>query len=201
MKAGDLIEIPLGAAGVATGHVLLNVASKSTKQQLAARSRLREHGDLLLDIWRDSQCTARLIHGVWIDAEPRGKSRWAVIGARPVVAEDVEFPEYVVNVSGEAMFERGEIMIPLPGFSNRVDVVHTSQPFITYPALPRICMNLIGRRDLNGEDAILFDRKPRTDLRLDPHRAEVYRELGVDPNRTYWDWASAQNLDPGRLWR
>lgn len=62
-------------------------------------------------------------------------------------------------------------------------------------------MKLLGRGDLLGRHAILFDLDGAIDLRYHAERARIYQLMGEDPARTYWDWATAEGLDPGRLWR
>lgn len=206
-RNGDLFAIPMPAgAGFVTAHVLL-----SNKDQKAGplfkRSPLDSRGALLLDVYGPAtpepvlEMSTRLVHGVWTDAYEftDGKPRWQSAGTRPVDPRDVEYPEWILN-RGKTTFERGEIRRTLPLPTSEIDKIECRQPFITLGRLAGICVNLIGRRELLGEEAILFELEGSIDLRYHPRRAEIYELMGEDPNRSYWDWATAEGLDPGRFW-
>jgi hypothetical protein len=208
IKVGELIAIPIEGAGFVTGHVLLNIRDGRTASMLPARSRLREHGSLLLDVYGpmtsdpDINASESLIRGIWTDDQSvRGRDRWPTIGQRAVVPQHVEFPEYVINVSAVASFERGELIYPVRALSGQLEKIQVRQPFVPSPQLWRICANLVGRADVLGSDAPLFRLDASMDLRYSPYRDDVYRALGADPKRSYWDWATAEGLDPGRFWR
>lgn len=85
--------------------------------------------------------------------------------------------------------------------TNAGALIAVREPFVTSHRLWRICASLVGRSDLLGADAPLFKLGPKMDLRYNPHRHDVYRALGTDPGRSYWDRATAKGLDPGRFWR
>jgi hypothetical protein len=211
IQPGDLFAIPLPSdLGFVTGHVLLDLENAATLRVIGRKSRLRERGTLLVNVYgpatpEPSQASATiLIRGIWTDSEPLvgpDRPRWKVIGNREVDPPSVEFPEWVIRTHRGPLFERGEIGRPLPIESADVDRIGCRTPFISLVALAKISVNLLGHGDLLGENAILFTLSGRFDLRYNPHRAEVYQKLGEDPGRSYWDWATAEGLDPGRLWR
>lgn len=210
IKTGDLFAIPLLDVGFVMGHVVLGLADPATQRRLGKQSRLKERGELLIDVFGpptpepSAAAATRLIHGLWTDAGPLEKppaSRWKVIGQRAIDPPGVEFPEWVINVSGRGRFERGEVTKPLSIDGPEVDRIGCKQPFIALAAVAKICINLVGRGDLLGENAILFQLDGEIDLRYHPRRLEIYEMLGEDPARSYWDWATAEGLDPGRLWR
>jgi hypothetical protein len=211
IQTGDLFAIPLPFdLGFVTGHVLLDVENAATQRVIGKKSRLHERGTLLVNVYgpatvEPSQASSTvLIPGIWTDAARLvgpDRPRWKVIGNRKVDPPSVEFPEWVISAHRGSMFERGEIAKPLPIDAAEVDRIGCRTPFISLAALAKISVNLLGRGDLLGENAILFTLDGGFDLRYNPHRAEIYRMLGEDPGRSYWDWATAEGLDPGRLWR
>lgn len=209
IKTGTLFAIPLSEVGFVTGHVVLSLDDPETRRRVGKKSRLNERGTLLLDVLGpptpepDAVASHQLVRGIWTDAGPLEgppAARWTVIGHREVEAARVEFPERVIWNMGPR-FERGEILKPLSIDSAEVDSIGCKQPFISLAALAKICLSLVGRADLLGTKAILFQLDGGIDLRYHPRRAEIYRILGEDPDRSYWDWATAEGLDPGRLWR
>jgi hypothetical protein len=211
IQNGDLFAIPLPSdLGFVTGHVVLNVENPATQRVIGKKSRLRERGALLVNVYGPAspepsqQSSSVLIPGIWTDAGRLvgpDRPRWKVIGNRAVDPPSVEFPEWVIDTDGGPRFERGEIARPLPIDGAEVDRIGCRTPFISLAAVAKISANLLGRGDVLGENAILFRLDGEFDLRHNPHRAEVYRALGEDPDRRYWDWAVAEGLDPGRLWR
>lgn len=208
IKTGDLFAIPVRELGFVTGHAVLVVDDPATSRKLGKTSRLRERGALLVDVYGPAtpapspDSAAMLVHGVWTDSDPleRRRSRWNVIGHRAVDPTAVEFPEWVINSGRGPRFERGEISRPLAIEPSEVDRIDCRRPFIALAALASICVNVLGRGDLLGEDRILFALDAEIDLRYSEHRSRIYQLLGEDPARTYWDWATADRFDPGRLW-
>jgi hypothetical protein len=210
IKAGDLFAIPMPGVGFVTGHVLLNMHDADTEQRVGKASRLRERGALLLDVYGPAtpepspDASAVLIRGIWTDAGPLEgpvSKRWKVIGARAIDPKSVEFPEWLIRSNSKARFERGEISKFVSITSEEVERIGCMEPFIALNRLARICINLVGRGDVLGEQAILFQLDGKIDLRYHPRRNEIYKLLGADPARSYWHWARARKLDPGRLWR
>jgi len=206
IQTGDLfaIALPFDLRFV-TGHVLLDIDNAATQRLIGKKSRLRERGTLMVNVYGPATpepsplSSTVLIPGVWTDAGRLvgpDRPRWKVIGNRKVDPPSVEFPEWVINATGGAMFERGEIAKPLPIDSAEVDRIGCSTPFISLVVLAKMSVGLLGRGDLLGENAILFTLDRTFDLRYSPHRAEVYRMLGQDPGRSYWDWATAEGLGP-----
>ncbi|MGE0397117.1 MAG: hypothetical protein AB7T06_10390 [Kofleriaceae bacterium] len=208
LDAGDLFAIPLPTGGFVTGCIVLNPRAPSTKASLGTRSRLAEHGELLLDVFGpvspepNTDSSEYLIHGIWTDASRlQGRKGWPILGRRTVDPTKVEFPEYVLRSNNRIMFECGEIFLPLPISDDEFEVVRGGAVYVSIASLPNKCVNLTGGRGLFGEEAILYDLDGRTELRYSPYRPLVYRALGVNPNRSYWDWATSLGLDPGRFWR
>jgi hypothetical protein len=207
LEAGELFAIPLPTRGFVTGCVVLDKYTPATKRLFGSRSRLDEHGELLLDVFgpvsAEPSVDSRdpLIRGIWTDASClEGRKRWPAIGRRSIDPTQVEFPEYVFQRSMTYMFERGEIELPLTISDEEFETMR-SYAFVPLASLPFTCVNLTGGRASLGEEAILYDLNGRNDLRYNPQRTTVYRALGVDPDRSYWDWATDLGLDPGRFWR
>ncbi len=208
VTAGELFAIPLPTGGFVTGCVVLDKRAPATKRLFGSRSRLDEHGELLVDVFgpvsSEPSIYSRdhLIRGIWTDASRlEGRKRWPPIGRRKIDPTQVEFPEYVFQRSTTFMFERGEIELPLTISDEAFEAMRGSAAFVSIASLAKTCVNLTGGRAAFGENTILYDLDGTVELRYSPNRAAVYRALGVDPERTYWDWATAEGLDPGRFWR
>lgn len=210
IENGDLFAAPLPGVGFITVHVVLALEQIEHAGLILPTSLLRHYGPLLVDIYgpasAEPSATAseRLIHGIWLDDRSiagRDRPRWQKIGQRAVDPTAVEFPELVLNESGNAVFARGEIKKPLPIPSSEVDRISARTPFVGAGKLVRICTNLVGRGDLLGEQKILFELDGDLDLRYNSNRDAVYRAMDVEPSRRYYEWATAEGLDPGRFWR
>lgn len=207
---GELYAVPLIGGGFVTAHVVLSVAQVKKLGRVPAGSRLLHYGDLLVDLYgpvSDEPSTTsgeRLIHGIWtldLAITGRDKPRWKKIGTRDVDPATVEFPELVFNASGRGEFAKGEIQKALPLDSEDVERIGARTLFCAPGKVAKICANLVGRGELLGESKILFELRGNFDLRYNANREEVYRAMGVPPTRNYFEWATEEGLDPGRLWR
>jgi hypothetical protein len=211
IRNGDLFAVPLlPGAGFVTAHVVLSIEQAEHAGLVTAASRIYHYGSLLIDVYGPATAepsaisSERLIHGIWIDDQSiagRDRPRWKCIGQRDVDVATVEFPELVLNKGGHGFFARGEIEKPLPFDSNDVERIDARTPFVGAGKVAKICTNLVGRGDLLGEQRILFELDGDLDLRYNANRDAVYRAMGVEPTRRYFEWATAEGLDPGRFWR
>ncbi|MEO8845318.1 MAG: hypothetical protein ABI591_25750 [Kofleriaceae bacterium] len=210
IKNGELFAMPLPGVGFVSAHVVFSLEHVEQLGLVPQVSLLRRYGSLLVDVYGpatvepSSDANEMLIHGIWIDDRSiagRDRPRWQRIGKRDVDPTSVEFSELVLNDTHNSVFVRGEIKKPLPYKSREVDRIDACTPFIAAGTVAMICMNLLGRGDLLGEQRILFELDGRFDLRYNANRDAVYREMGVEPTRGYFEWATAEGLDPGRFWR
>lgn len=209
LKAGDVFAIPIPDLGFLTGRVLMDSADAIKRKLVKRGSRFWFLGGPLVEIYAEvsqepSAVAGRvLISSIWTDTylfEKRNKPTWTVIGNHPVDPVKVEYPERLLNSDRGALFHRGEIEKVLPVPYREVEHIGCSTYFEPTPRVWRIALYYLGRQDLLGERAPAFTLTD-SDLRFSPHREEIYRLLGEDPARNYWDWAMAEGLDPGRFWR
>jgi hypothetical protein len=207
---GELYAVPLIGGGFVTAHVVMSVAQVKSLGRVPAGSQLLHFGDLLVDLYGpltdkpSATLGERLIHGIWIldrAITGRDKPRWEKIGTREIDPATVEFPELVLNANEKGEFVKGEIKKTLPLDSDDVERIGARTPFCAPGKVAKICANLVGRGELLGEMKILFELEGNFDLRYNANREEVYRAMGVPPTRSYFEWATAEGLDPGRLWR
>ena len=210
IKNGELYAVPLIGGGFVTAHVVLSVAHARQAGRVTAGSQLLHYGDLLVDLFGpptdepSTTASQRLIHGIWIldrAITGRDKPRWTKIGTRAIDPATVEFPELVLNVNEKGEFVRGEIKKTLSLDSDDVERIGARTPFCAPGKVAMIWANLVGRGELLGENRILFELEGNFDLRYNANRDEVYRTMGVSPSRNYFEWATAEGLDPSRLWR
>jgi hypothetical protein len=210
LRDGDLFAIPLPDNDFLAGRVLLDL-DRVFKQGLAGASSpfYPRRGAILVEVYAEPtpEPSARvgtpLIASAWIDGDAirgREKPAWPIVGRHAVDPERVDFPETVVDVESKATFDKGEIRKMLATPSTAVERWNARSLFLSSARFIYICNYYLGRTQRLGARPEAYSLAT-SDLRYSPHRAAVYALMKEDPARSYFEWATAEGLDPGRLWR
>lgn len=129
----------------------------------------------------------------------KDKTTWNLAGFKEVDFKKVEFPEVVGTAFDENRLMRGELYfkmdikdpISYPGIL----------PGYEYPVvLVDICLALQGRKNLTEGE---YYPESLTDLDLLHHpkmRTEIYKNLQIDPNKSYYELSKQIGLDFGRFY-
>src|SRR5262249_24874646 len=143
-----------------------------------------------------------LVPGAFIESWEVGRS-WPIIGHMPVDPKSVEFPESLIGFShpgGGVAFECGEISIPLPlSYYDLMDRIAIFMGRHSAFLWPYTCLRAMGREKevpVEYKTATLTDN----DLRLSPHREEVYQYLPFAMADSYFQKQAQLGLHLERLY-
>lgn len=208
-KHGDLCSIPLGPRRHVAARVLLDVGEQcigpgliSTGSPLAAYD-----GALLMEVYRDVSPEPSfhrsdlLIPGIFVDACSLQRGRWAIGGYAPVEPGCVDFPETLMDFSGKARFQKGEIDLPLPLEGSDIDHYRIYPTLTPSSALSDICLHLL---DADGQIPHEFAgamHLKNSDLRFSESRNGIYQLIGLDAETPYFRIAETFGFDIQRFYR
>lgn len=127
------------------------------------------------------------------------KLQWEKAGHIEVDVTKVEFPEVVGSACNEVRLMRGELY-----FKTNIKDPVEYPGILPGPEFPVVildaALSLQGREDLiEGE----YYPESLTDLDLYFHpdvRQQIYRDLGVSPDKSYYELAKEMGFDPERLY-
>lgn len=207
-KDGSLFAMPLPEGDWLTGRVLLDMPRVTKAITFTPPAPLaRRKAMLLVEIYSTAfsepsdRTSDVLIPGAWVDPDAlKGKDKpvWPVVGFRQVDPATVEFPENVFGTSNIAMFEKGELRLPIRGNANDVERWNANSLVMLPKRFTRVCSHYLGRTDPT-EDPDLFSLSS-DDLRFNPNREEVMSKMDAPKGSTYFEWAKSLGIDPTRLW-
>ncbi|KQS91263.1 hypothetical protein [Chryseobacterium sp. Leaf394] len=125
----------------------------------------------------------------------KDKTIWNLAGFKKVDFEKVEFPEVVGTAFNENRLMRGEL-----NFKNPITYPGIL-PSYDYPVvLVDICLALQGKENLiDGE----YYHESLTDLDLLHHpkiRTEIYKEIAIDPDKSYYELSEERGFDLARFY-
>ena len=208
-KDGSLFAIPLPAGDWLTGRVLLDMARVTKTIAFSPPAPLaRRKAMVLVEVYSNasdepSDLTSDvLIPSAWIDPDAlKGKDNpvWPVVGFREVDPITVDFPENVFGTSNVAMFEKGEIRLPIRGDASDVQRWDANSLVMLAKRFTQVCSHYLGRIDPTLEDPDIFSLSS-DDLRFNPNRDEVMSRIEPPKAATYFEWAKSLGIDPTRLW-
>jgi hypothetical protein len=130
------------------------------------------------------------------------KLPWGKIGEEKIDYTKVEFPEVIGNFYGEVRLLLGELNFILHSYTNALDsgIAYGEE----YPEfIADLCLYLQGRKDLieDFHEAYYEDGINRHDLLYHPElREKLYKEIGEDPNKSYYELAKEKGFDLGRFY-
>lgn len=195
--------------GYVFGRILLDIKKLlrdgliSKKQQLSffTDAFLVEAFDHIGKSIEDQPKDKRAIRGLFVDREAAADGTWQKVVERPVKAQDLEFPEYLLNMEGTIYLIKGEIQVPLEisvGEADRINCRPTMHSSLSFGDLLA--------KATDREDLILpFWRDKITlstsDLRFaDPKvRKHVFDLADLDANLAYNELCNLMGIDNKRL--
>ena len=129
----------------------------------------------------------------------KDKTIWNLAGFKKVDFEKVEFPEVVGTAFNENRLMRGKL-----NFKTKIEDPITYPgilPSYDYPVvLVDICLALQGKENLiDGE----YYHESLTDLDLLHHpkiRTEIYKEIAIDPDKSYYELSKERGFDLARFY-
>ena len=205
---GDIFAVPLPDGAFICGRVLLDIPGTVKERVLPHDSPLLfVRSCYLIELFSEVQSTPDYVPspvrvcGVFVQSREVGKS-WPLVGNIPVDPKLVEFPETLCGFrhrGGESAFSCGEIWVPLPVPEldiRRMNVYKSSYSVFLWPFT---CLRLLGRGaaipDIAKINSVLSH-----DLRLSPHRAEIYKHLPFRMEQSYFEKQAQLGLHFERLY-
>ncbi len=209
---GDLFTFPLPTGGQLSGRIMLDVNRQCVRPKLIAPgSMLSFFGrSLLLEIYAEAvtpplaRRPGLLVPGLFMDSGYLAVGEWEIVGHETVDPATVEFPEALVAQGPHARFVRGEVNLPLALEYEDVRRIGAYRSIVPSSALGDICAFYLGRAADPDAPALPpgdVRSLAGSDLRFSPHRDEVYRALGEDPDEPYDRFAKRHGYDLGRFYR
>jgi hypothetical protein len=139
--------------------------------------------------------------GALVD-KPSFTDEWPVYGNKPVLPEELEFPQALVGYmhdKGECAFLWGEIQIPLPFKS---EWLYNVKVYLTRHSIrwwPEDTLGALGHMDKVVENYRHAATLATTDLRFNPALDQIEPHLPFDCRGSYFKAQRAMGLNIGRL--
>lgn len=136
-----------------------------------------------------------------IDDKYNKRVPWQKVGHKAIDYTKVEFPEIVGNMNSAIWLLRGELIFQLHSV-NDIDDIPVSwvlEPYVK--VLGDACLFLQGKKDLI-EGFVAKDYLTDTDLLYHPElRAKLYKEIGRDADKSYYELSQEEGYDFSRFYK
>ncbi|NNM88943.1 MAG: hypothetical protein HKL95_10545 [Phycisphaerae bacterium] len=193
---GTIFAVPMPDGTYIFGRVMLDIRAMLKRRLFPHDSSLPLFSDgYLVEMYSlvaaspDYVPSEVLIPGACVQSKEVG-AKWPIVGREPVDPRRVEFPESLVGWThprGEAAFQCGEIRYPIPFTENdvfkRIGALNSRLSALYWGYT---CLWAMGRRaEIPSEWTGITLAK--SDLRFNPHRAEVYKHLPFPMEMSYFE--------------
>ena len=208
-QAGDFFSFEPSSGLFLCGRIQLNVQQQCWVPKLitAASPLSFFQNTLLVEIYQEQYSTPTyrrspvLINGLFTDQKALTRGQWKVGGQERVDPTGVEFPEALVSTGTGALFQRGEVSLPLPLDTVAVSTINVYPAIQPSIAVPDIALYYLGLKNLASHSHESAMRLDHFDLRFSSHRAEIYQRLKQDPSESYFSLALRLGHDVRRFYR
>jgi len=205
---GTVFAVPLPDETYICGRVLLDIYGCLRRRLFPHDSPLPAYGKAYL-VEMYSTVLERpehvpspvLIEGAFVESKEVGNA-WPIVGEEPVDPRKVEFPESLIGFRhelGDVAFDCGEIRIPLPVTREVLARANAEGSRHSSFLWAHTCLQTMGRAS-EVPSEYKAATLGGTDLRISPHRAEIYKHLPFRMEQSYFEKQAMLGLNFERLY-
>ena len=126
---------------------------------------------------------------------------WGVITNEQVDVKLVSFPETLVLSNNFICIDMGELKIKTSITEKEYDELGVRTTRVDITSIADICLNMQGLSDLLEEDYQKKQTMKRYDLMYHPSvRKKIYKELNLDPDKSYYELSKEHGFDLKRFY-
>lgn len=124
------------------------------------------------------------------------------VGFREVDFQEIGFPETLSPLNDIICLERGELVIKTSLTRKEYDEISVGTETVSIGSVAFECAQLQGKKHLIPEDyQDIDDHIKSADLYFHPEiRNKIYKQIGEDPNQSYYEMALKHGYDLARLY-
>lgn len=189
VQAGDVLSIP-APGGALFARVL---------QLLGPDCGLPPHATalalgpaLLLELWAQAPSQGRmpaqcpvLISGVLCDLEALQAERWTIVGHRPVMPGEVDYPMCISNEHRAPKLSWGAIHAPVDLPPQAIEDIDVFPTLLSSEEISERALLAMGLEELLAEEDLDWLSMDKVDLRFSEDRDGLMVLAGLDPSHSY----------------
>ena len=142
-----------------------------------------------------------VVSGMFMDDFAIKKEFWEKVGQQKVEAEEIDFPEYLMNWNGQYSLYKGEVVLPIRISHDQFDAFKCKGTLFPGTAMKDITLYHMGNKELIPEGWREKRNISGSDLRFKEGdiREKIWKLAGEDPALPYTQLAEKHGVPTTRL--
>ncbi|PHN06356.1 Imm26 family immunity protein [Flavilitoribacter nigricans] len=192
------------------GKILLDIKDLLDRKLISSKQQLSFFSDCLLVAGFDQfnkteqnslKSKEYVFKGEFFDREAIEEGTWKKVDVGKVKVEELDFPEYLLNIEGKIHLVKGEIEIPIPIATAEADALNCRPTILSGLIFSDLIAKYTGKEELIPEFWRDKTSLMNADLRFHDKavRKKIFDLAGLDANASYPELCKAHKIDCGRL--